>query len=221
MNRKMNRLLREADRAGLAAVIAEMFRACPEMMGRKIGAANVQQAWVLERVREEVEQEWGRVLCVGCFEDTACATLDLYLKGRLIGIDPGLPAGETSAGRIACDLHTFMRPPLPLFDCVFATSVLEHVPDDGLFLAEMCEALAPGGLGLLTADYKADYEAGDPLPASNVRFYTPTEVERLGQILNGKGCGWVDAPDLCGEPDFVYQGHHYSFLGLAFRKFFQ
>ena len=212
--RTLNRLLRDTDREHYAPLIQEMTAAVPEMMARKIPEANVQQAFCLDVVRrcfggkaEKLKTE-SRVLCVGCFEDTAYETL-LRSGEHVTGIDPALN----------WDLATYrVREPGDRFECVFACSVLEHVADDAQFFRDLCDCLIPDGVAILTCDYKADYQPGDPLPATDVRFYTPADIERLGKILTEQGCYWVDKPDLRGEPDFVYQGHHYSFLALVFKK---
>jgi SAM-dependent methyltransferase len=183
-----------------------MFNAAPEMMSRKIGAANVQQAWVLNTVRMTNAMT---VLCVGSFEDTALETLrahDPHL--HLTAIDPALNYS----------LHDFQKHNRDTFECVFSTSVIEHVPDDEQFVRDLCDCLTVDGVCILTADYRADWKPGDPLPATDVRLYTPADIERLGRVLESKGCYWIDQPDLAGAPDFHYQGHDYSFVALVFKK---
>lgn len=204
----MNRLLTDGDREHLAPEIAEMAAAVPEMMGRKIAAANVQQAWMLRHVRRTGAQ---RILCVGCFEDTAFETLQAERAGgrSVAGIDPAV--NQSLAEFAALSQQGW-------FDCIFATSVIEHVADDGAFLGQICALLAPDGVGLLTADYRSDWHPGDPLPATDERLYTPADIDRLSMILLAHGCYWVDQPNLCGAPDFHYQGHDYSFLALTFKK---
>lgn len=200
-----NRLLTNQDRDDFGPLIQEMIQTNPEMMGRKIPQANVQQAWILASVREA---NVSKILSIGCFEDTAAETL---LKDgiEITGIDPC----------INYDLSGFIKAnPDMRFDCVFATSVLEHVEDDEKFLREMCDVLNPDGVGLLTMDYRNDFQAGQPVPATDVRLYTASDIQRLGKVLESKGCYFVDKPDFTGEPDFVYQGHKYSFYAMTFKK---
>jgi hypothetical protein len=203
---RFNGLLTNDDRRELMATIDWMTAMAPEMMARKIPSANVQQAWALEMVWRCKPQ---RILCVGCFEDTAFEALNLSMLEKPVGID-------ASTGD---DLATWRtKNPELRFDCVFAISVIEHVADDETFIRDLCAVLRPDGVCILTADYKADWKAGDPLPATDVRFYTPADVSRIGRILEEQGCYFVDKPDLSGAPDFHYQGHDYSFLALTFKK---
>jgi SAM-dependent methyltransferase len=210
---KFNRLLTNRDREQLVPVIEEMTKAVPEMMGRKIPAANVQQAWVLETVRKTNAE---RILCVGCFEDTAFETLratGTYVTGiDPESTDPGKRATLSEFSRITPkDWST-------TYDCIFSTSVIEHVLDDGQFIRDLCDFLRPDGVCILTADYRADWKAGQPLPATDVRLYTPADIERIARVLESKGCYFVDPPNLEGAPDFHYQGHDYSFVALVFKK---
>lgn len=211
MERKSNnRLLRDADREHLSGVIRWMEKFLPDMMARKIPEANVQQAWISSKVYEAVSgNRNASLLCAGCHEDTAFFALikDHY---KPVGIDP-LVNGM--------DLHKFLQNNNGAqFDCVFATSVLEHVQDDEQFIQDMCTLLKPDGVGLLTCDFREGWKAGDPVPYSDFRLYTSADIERLGRVLHRNGCYWTDKPDTRGEPDFHYQGHNYSFMALAFKK---
>lgn len=201
---KVCRLLRDSDRTALQPVIAEMHEKLPEMMGRKIPEANVQQAWTVDLVRRTGAKS---VLCVGCFEDTGFELLQLENPG-IIGIDSA--HGTT--------LRQFRQKLGAQFECVFATSVIEHVPDDSQFIRDLCDCLVPGGACILTADFKEGWKKGQPLPYSDQRFYTATDIARIEKILTEKGCYFVDKPDTSGAPDFHYQGHDYSFIGLIFKK---
>lgn len=201
-----NRLLTNTDREQMAPVIEEMFAAAPEMMSRKIGAANVQQAWVLETARKTGAKS---ILCVGSFEDTALETLRVHDPSiHLTAIDPALNYS----------LHDFQKVNRDTFECVFSTSVIEHVQDDEQFIRDLCDCLPTDGVCILTADFRADWKHGQPVPATDVRLYTPADIARLGRVLESKNCYWIDTPDLAGAPDFHYQGHDYSFVALVFKK---
>lgn len=197
------RLLTNLDRERLKPVIAEMEQAAPEMMSRKIPEANVQQAWVLENARKTRANSY---LCVGCFEDTAYETLKY--DAMVVGIDPAINS----------DLRSFRIRDGRQFECVICTSVIEHVADDEGFIADLCDSLVSDGVCILTADFREGWSAGQPLPATDVRLYTRADILRLERILTAKGCYFVNAPDTTGEPDFHYQGHDYSFIGLVFKK---
>jgi hypothetical protein len=206
---KACRLLRDSDRTALQPVIAEMHEKLPEMMARKISEANVQQAWTVEMVRRTGAHS---VLCVGCFEDTGFELLIQDEPKRfLTGIDSAY--GTTLRQHREKNGRNGIQ-----FQCVFATSVIEHVPDDSQFIRDLCDSLIPGGTCILTADFKEGWKKGQPLPATDQRFYTSADIARIEKILTEKGCYFVDKPDTSGAPDFHYQGHDYSFIGLIFKK---
>ncbi len=207
----INRILTDEDRELYAPLIKAMWNNCPDMMARKIDRANVQQAFVLNTV-----QQWKtfgcKILSVGCFEDTAYEYLmntPNNAEAYIVGIDP----------QINTDLHNYVEMnPDKKYDIVFSTSVLEHVKDDEQFLRDMVRAMKIGGTGILTMDFKDDYKNGDPLPYSNVRFYTKKDLYiRLKGVIGSLGCALVDQPDWGGKDNFVYQGHHYSFATFVFR----
>lgn len=201
---RINRLLRNSDRDFLGWLGVKMRHELPDMMSRKIPEANVQQEWMVAQVRLAKPM---KTLCVGCYEDTA---FELLKKERhVVGIDP-LVNGKT--------LRQFVLLDGGEFECVFATSVIEHVDDDEQFIADMCSLLAHDGVGLLTCDFKEGWKKGDPLPATDERLYTSADIDRLGRVLRKCGCYWIDKPDTKGAPDFHYQGHDYSFMALCFKK---
>jgi hypothetical protein len=204
MARKYNRLLTNVDRHNYEPLIREMTEACPDIMARKIPEANVQQAWVLDMVRRTRSKS---MLCVGCFEDTAYHTLEVH-GWDVEGIDSALDMS----------LAGYRKRVGAQFPCVFATSVIEHVSNDDQFIRDLCDSLEHGGTCILTADFKEGWRKGQPVPATNQRFYTSADIARIGKILTEKGCYFVDKPDTSGAPDFHYQGHDYSFIGLIFKK---
>ncbi|EGV17451.1 Methyltransferase type 11 [Thiocapsa marina 5811] len=59
------------------------------------------------------------------------------------------------------------------YDFVYASHVLEHVPDDGRALAEIRRILAPGGMAILpvpiVADRTVEYPAPNPYESDHVR----------------------------------------------------
>jgi len=207
----LNRILTNEDRLALSGRIDEMFEHCPDMMSRKISEANVQQAFVLDTVLNNVDKD-KRILCVGCFEDSAMATLEGMGYESVSGIDPAINFSLdeycTKFLGTQCD-----------FDAVFATSVLEHVQDDEKFIAQMCKVLKVNGVGIVTCDFNNDYVNGAPVPATVVRQYTRKDLEvRLNRVLISNKCALVEKPDWTAEPDFIYQGHLYSFATFVFEK---
>jgi hypothetical protein len=204
----LNRILTDVDRENYKTIIGKMFELCPEMMSRKIPEANVQQAFTFQTALDLSEDTPCNILSAGSFEDTA--TESLKILGYLVtDVDPNLNY----------DLHTFKNITDKKFNIIISTSVLEHVNEDEEFIKDCCELLNLGGYGILTMDFKNSYMPGDPLPATDVRFYTFYDLNvRLWDILEKSGCRVVDYPNWDAEPDFVYQGHKYSFATLIFQK---
>jgi SAM-dependent methyltransferase len=205
----MNRLLDNDDREYYKPTIRKMFELIPEMMGRKIPAANCQQAFAIDMVEQELnKKEFWRILCVGCREDTAYEYLT-KLGYFITGIDP----------EVNCDLHTFYEQTDDVFDVIFSVSVIEHVKDDEEFIDEICKLLKPGGLAILTCDFKNDYKKGDPLIYPDFRFYTEVDLgNRLRTIIENNNCTYVGTPNWYGKPDFQLDGFNYSFATIMFRK---
>ncbi|MFT3916971.1 MAG: methyltransferase domain-containing protein [Anaeromyxobacteraceae bacterium] len=207
----LNRVLDDRARAHYAPVVDELFRLAPAMMARKIPAANVQQAFVFDTVRRLLAAHRApRVLCVGAFEDTASAGVKAC--GYAVEeIDPALN----------WDLDAFWRRPetrKASYDVVFSTSVIEHVEDDGLFVAQIADLLAPGGYAVLTCDFNDAYRPGDRVPQEDFRFYTSRDLgERL--LARMPGCRLADVPAWRhGPPDFAYAGIPYMFASFVVRK---
>ena len=205
-----NKLLTDLDREYSQETIQLMWDLCPDIMARKFPRANVQQAFVIDTVRDLLQ---GKVdpllLSVGCYEDTAYEVLR-KLGWSVIGIDPYTDV----------DLHTYARIQYrELFDCVFATSVLEHVQNDEEFVDDMCKLIKRGGYGILTMDFNNDYKSGDRLPYTDVRFYTTHDLRvRLADILYRNNCALAQPYDYSGTPDFEYDGCTYSFAKFVFKK---
>ena len=130
---------------------------------------------------------------------------------RVEGIDPAWNQ----------DLESYYRShpeALGRFQVVFATSVLEHVRHDGLFLMRAAELLAPGGYAVFTMDFKEGFRPGDPLPREDYRLYTKEDI--LANLLPlVPEMELADEPRWeCAEPDFRYGGVDYTFAALVLRK---
>ncbi len=203
----INRLLTDEDRELYEPAIQQLFEFAPDMMTRKIALANVQQAFVLDTLLSNCPVDI-TVLAVGSFEDPVpiCAQALGY---DVVSIDPA----------INYDLHTFRGVSADRFNAIISASVLEHVKDDDEFIADICQLLLPGGWAILTCDFRDSYIVGEPLPATDVRLYTTNDLNvRLNDVIRSNDCFLVGEPDWSGEPEFVYQGHVYSFATFVFRK---
>jgi hypothetical protein len=208
---RLNRILDLSACELYAPALEYMHQHLPHMMARKIPRANVQQAFVLDTVLRLIA---GRtrpsLMCVGSFEDTAAAAVTL--SGYVVDeVDPV----------INYDLDTYVTKPscrLASYDAIFATSVIEHVANDGRFLQHIEDLLTPGGFGILTCDFNDQYSDGDPLPVEDHRFYSTRDFhQRVLPLLSRSEL--VDSPDWrCEVPDFVYGGCHYTFASLVFQR---
>jgi len=210
--KRFNRILDNQARAQYAPVIRQLCSLVPEIMASKIPAANVQQAFVFDAVRKfALAFPSPRILCVGSYDDSASASLK-KLGYSIEEIDPEVNG---------LDLNEFFHLPSTIkasYDIVFSTSVIEHVQDDALFVAQIAELLAPGGVGVLTCDYNDLHKPGDPIIPGDYRFYTQRDL--ISRILPSiKNCSLVDVPHWeCVNPDFMFLGYRYTFATVTFRR---
>jgi SAM-dependent methyltransferase len=209
--KRFNRILDNQSRAQYEPVIKQLHLLAPELMESNIPAANIRQAFIFDAVGEFATPVASpRILCVGSYEDSASASLK-KLGYAIEEIDPQVNG---------LDLNMFFHLPSTLkgsYDIIFSTSVLEHVQDDELFVSQIAELLAPGGVGLLTCNYSDLQEPGDRF-IPGCRLYTQKHL--LTRILPAiKNCALVDVPHWeCANPDFTFGGYRYTFATLAFRK---
>ena len=210
--KRFNRILDNQARAQYKSVIRQLQLLAPEIMVSKIAAANIQQAFIFDAVNHFAREFTSpRILCVGSYDDSASASLKM-LGYRIEEIDPEVNS---------LDLNAFFHLPSTnkaSYDIVFSTSVLEHVQDDELFMSQIAELLAPGGIGVLTCDYNDLHKPGDPIIPGDHRFYTQKDL--ISRILPSlKQCSLVDVPHWeCPNPDFMFLGYRYTFATLTFRK---
>jgi SAM-dependent methyltransferase len=209
---QLNRILDDQARLEYADVIEEIRRFVPDLVAKKIDRANIQQAFVFDTARHFARRfSKPRVLCIGSYEDSASASMKAS-GYDVVEIDPVVNQ---------LNLDTFFNLPTTkpgTFDVVFSTSVIEHVKDDELFMKQIAALLAPGGVGVLTCDYKQGYQPGDPVISGDFRFYTERDLS--GRLLTAAaGCEYVDTPKWdCPEPDFFLGGFNYTFATMVFRK---
>jgi len=210
--KRFNRILDNQARLQYEPVIRQLHLLAPEVMASKIPAANVQQAFILDAVKEFASSHASpRILCIGSYDDSASASLKKL----------GYPIEEIDPAVNGLDLNTFFHLPSTTkgsYDIIFSTSVIEHVQDDELFMTQIAELLAPGGVGLLTCDYNNLHKPGDPVLPGDYRYYTQKDL--ITRILPAiKNCSLVDVPHWeCTHPDFMFVGYRYTFATLAFRK---
>jgi SAM-dependent methyltransferase len=210
--KRFNRILDNQARAQYKAVIEQLHLLAPEIMASKIPAADIQQAFIFDAVKHFTSALTApRILCVGSYDDSASASLK----------KTGYAIEEIDPQVNGLDLNMFFHLPSTIkgsYDLVFSTSVIEHVRDDELFVAQIADLLAPDGVGLLTCDYNDLHKPGDPVISGDYRFYTQKDL--ISRILPSiKNCSLVDVPHWeCSNPDFMFAGHRYTFATLAFRK---
>lgn len=207
-----NRVLDNAARELYKPAIDKLFQLVPDAMARKIPEANVQQGFVLDTViRYASSKRKSKILCVGSYEDTASMGL-IALGYAVEEIDPS----------INCDLQTHFMKPATIkgsYDIVFSVSVIEHVVQDAVFIAHVGALLKPGGIGIITCDFKEGWAPGDSKPDVDERFYTQHDLrERLLPVMGN--CVLVDEPQWnCPNPDFILAGaYNYTFATVVVKK---
>lgn len=211
----LNRILDNEARELYKPSVKKLFSLAPKTMVKKIERANVQQAFVFDTVyRFMANYESPKMLCVGSYEDTASISLR-KMGYEVEEIDP----------MINYYLQEFYTKPDTIknsYDIIFSTSVIEHDPDDESFIKCIDGLLRPGGVAVITCDYKDGWKPGDDKPEVDARFYTKYDLEvRLPSYI--PDCELIDTPQWnFPNPDFTYLGkYHYSFASLVFRKKFK
>ena len=209
---RLNRILDDSARMLYQPAIDKLCELVPKTMNKKIARANVQQAFVFDTVYRFMKQYKNpKLLCVGSYEDTASMALK-KMDNVVEEIDP-------MVNYYLQEYYTKPSIKQNSYDIIFSTSVIEHDPDDKSFVECIHGLLAPGGIAVITCDYKDGWRMGDPKPDVDARFYTKHDLEqRLLSYL--PGCELVDEPDWeCPNPDFNYLGkYQYTFATFVFRK---
>jgi len=206
---RFNTVLDDKAREHYLPATKTLWALAPDMMKRKIAEANVQQSFVLAAVLHlSHDLPRTKILCVGCFEDTAYEALR-RMGYPVQGCDPNVDGRDL-------DAYVHSNPDaLGTYDIVFSTSVIEHVEDDGKFVSKLSRLLRPGGYAVLTCDYLNNWKPGDPLPSSDFRFYTAEDLLiRLPSHM--ASCQLVDDPDWKEhQPDFELGDCRYGFATLV------
>jgi hypothetical protein len=208
----LNRILDNSARALYKPAIDKLTELVPLTMAKKIPEANVQQAFVFDTVYRHLKNYTNpRILCVGSYEDTAAMSLK-RLGVTMEEVDPVL-------NYYLQEYYSRPGTTPSSYDIIFSTSVIEHDPDDESFMRCIKGLLAPGGIAILTCDYKDQWKPGDLKPDVDARLYTQKDLrDRFQAIMTG--CSLVDRPDWdCPEPDFVYLGkYRYTFASWVAKK---
>ncbi len=211
-NLKLNRILDDNSRALYTPTIDLLLKALPRTMDKKIARANVQQAFVFDTVYRSLgNYNRPKLLCVGSYEDTASMLL-IKMGYTIEEIDPMI-------NYFLQEYYTKPSTKKESYDIIFSTSVIEHDPDDKSFLECIEGLLAPGGIAVITCDYKDGWVAGEPKPEVDARFYTKKDMEQrmLSYIPQSE---LIDVGDWdCPNPDFFYlDKYQYTFATFVFRK---
>jgi hypothetical protein len=208
----LNRILDNKSRELYAPAIAQLTEIVPKTMSNKIAEANVQQAFVFDTVYRYCSQYQNpKLLCVGSYEDTASMSL----------IKMGYPIEEIDP-TINYYLQEYFTKPTTIknsYNIILSTSVIEHDPDDESFVKCVADLLAPGGVAVITCDYKDGWNPSEPKPECNARFYTKQDLrDRLLPLMSN--CNLVDEPQWdCPNPDFIYLGEYqYTFASFVVKK---
>ena len=208
----LNRILDDEARELYKPAEEKLFEFVPKTMSKKIGRANVQQAFVFDTVYRYLK-EFGKpkFLCVGSYEDTASMALQ-KMGYEVEDIDPMI-------NYFLQEYYTKPSTKKGSYNIIFSTSVIEHDPDDESFIKCVSGLLAPGGVAVITCDYKDGWKPSDIKPDVDARFYTKHDLEkRLLSCI--PDCELVDTPEWdCPNPDFNYLGkYQYTFATFVIRK---
>jgi SAM-dependent methyltransferase len=206
----MNKLLNQKEHANYVAALQLMEQHSPEMLGRKIKEATIQQAFTLQTALD-LTPKGGVVLSAGSWEDTATESLK-KLGYDVIDVDPAINSDLKTYFDNNPDKHGKI-------DSVVSTSVIEHVEKDEEFIDCICKLLKSGGYGIVTMFYNNGYlNGGVTKPNEDVRLYTEYDLLiRLNSIVEDNDCELLEA-DYSGENDFHYAGHWYTFATFVFKK---
>lgn len=208
----LNRILNNRARELYAPAIAKLTELVPKTMSRKIAEANVQQAFVFDTVYRYLSNYPNpKLLCVGSYEDTASMSL-IKMGHKVEEIDP--------MNNYFLQEY-FIKPTTAKnsYDIIFSTSVIEHDPDDESFISCIAGLLAPGGVAVITCDYKDGWKPGESIPECDSRFYTKQDLRnRLLPLMSD--CRLVDEPQWdCPNPDFIYlEKYQYTFATFVVKK---
>jgi SAM-dependent methyltransferase len=216
----LNKVLYCDNKEEFAEAFALMRRYSYALMRRKPERSLIQSAAMLQHVLEYGSPNYD-ILAIGSYEDIVFETL-AKMGWSVLGTDPFNNVGRSVVGLgddVDGTLESYAtKHPEAQFRLVFANSVIEHVADDLAFFTCLVDLVAPGGVGLLTCDFKEGWVHGDRIPSHSFRFYTPEHLEQLRKIAETKNCVLIGDPKWSGTPDFEWEGAHYNFAGLAFRK---
>jgi len=208
----LNRILDDKARKLYEPAVKKLFELVPKTMAKKIAAANVQQAFVFDTVCRFLPfYQQPKLLCAGSYEDTASMSL----------IRMGLPVDEVDP-MINYYLQEYATKPttqLNSYHIILSTSVIEHDPDDESFVKCINDLLIPGGVAIITCDYKDGWKLGDAKPDVDERFYTQADLQ-VRLLKHMPDCNLVDSPQWeCPDPDFHYLGKYvYTFATFVVKK---
>ena len=202
---KGNRVLTPEDRNALAASIDELRELSPEIMQRKIPEAVFQNAFIYEQVKNAVPSG-SSIILIGGYEDPIGPALSA--RGYSVEItDPNVD------GRDALAVWLDARTTETRYDAIVCCSVIEHVPNDGLFVRLLYQLLKPGGSAFLTTDFSEGWT--EELPAPDLRLYTVASLNALISHLPEDSI--VDRPSWLAVPEyFDFDGVRYCFASITF-----
>ncbi len=208
----LNRILDNSARILYAPAIKKLTELVPITMSKKIAEANIQQAFVFDTVHRYLpEYLRPKLLCVGGYEDTASMAL-IKMGYAVEEIDP----------MINYSLQEYFTKPSTTknsYEIIFSTSVIEHDPDDESFIECISDLLVPGGVAVITCDYKDGWRPNEAKPDVDARLYTQHDLrDRLLPLMSN--CNLVDEPQWdCNNPDFIYLGkYRYTFATFVVKK---
>ena len=204
-----NRVLTPRDRERLRPAVAELTELCPDIMARKFPEAVFQNAFIFEQARR-LAKPGNKIALIGGYEDPIGPSL------ARLGFDVTITDPQVD-GRDSTDVLRDAFLGGTQYDLVISCSVIEHVAEDIEFVQTLYDLTVPGGVILLTTDFRDGWKAGIPKPTPDVRLYT---LERLRLLANALPEGSLLSPAAWKSeaPYFHYDGATYGFCSIAFRR---
>lgn len=161
--------------------------------------------WKIQLLERLPFERFDSVLEIGCNVGAALDYCRRVWKADVVGLEPSIYGRAGKSELEVPILHTYMADASELaghtFDLVYATEVIEHVPDPVQFLREIRSFVAPGGCALLTTPVASKVVPESPNEALYPSLSTGAHRflfsdQQLGNIAVEAGFLWthVESP---------------------------
>jgi len=192
---RLNRLIRESERAEYFAALEKLQALAGKIVSQTEPDKVLVHAFVLDTVERFAKgRTEARILAIEAKNDPAVHSLRKL----------GYALEEIDSAR-NFSLDSFYYAPTTAYqsyDIIFASTALDRAEDPEMFLAQVGDLLAPGGVAILACAFEPAYrdtKAGASHAQSGLRVFHESDFrERFLPLL--QGCKWADAPSWNSEP---------------------